>query len=470
MAGETTMRVWCNRRRQPIISLAMAVACAGLFADRALSGEAVTVNVFPNVETFVTHHTYITVYDCKLVGPGSYTVLTKPQHGEVSTKPVLYTDKPPQPCVGVTFPFATVYYTWTDTHTTDRQDVFEVKWIPPPCSPPDSCDVQPVSVVVTIEEGPRIIFQGKDITNTTQTVSLGQQIALTTTPIEAGQTQSWIGDLDKKQTVGGYTASGNYSRTHAKGTGAVQDADFTQSSTTFYWTMVGTKNVTYTVHSGGQTGTAQATFKVQGPTCAGSCVKVQLGEVDIYQFENVWWMGFGNIDTAKRPGITFTEVPDVPQSGDFVWVQTYSEESKEYSAHGAVENCTSTPNGAALDTTFPYAVSIGPYALPGTTNDSPDNPLQSDWSKLSVTENFKMYLMWQPTTYRSSEWLPLPGSIPVPLGYVAWTWSGTAVNDPTVIRVPWSLKTSDRSALFHAGNDFPLWTYVAGTGAEEKCH
>jgi len=307
---------------------------------------------------------------------------------------------------------------------------------------------------------PRIFFQGNDITNpkTPVIVALGQQIALTTTPIVAGQTQSWSGDLEK--TVGGYTASGNFAVTGATGKGKTKSTDFTENKTTFYWTTTGTKNVTYTVQANGKTSTAQTTFDVQGPTCDENCVTAPQSPMQIFQAGKVWVMGLGNIITAKYAGIIFTETAAASLlPGKFLWVQTYSDSDEEHFATGGgVKNCSTTPFGVALDTYFPYPTPDKNDDT--TTNDSPDTLLQSAWSKYSETDNFKMFLMWQSST---------ADSIPVPLGYVAWSWSGTAVQNPKVKVAPWSLKKSSMSATFHAGNDFPHWSYVAGTGAPTIC-
>jgi len=420
---------WCSGRRQPIISLAMAVACACLFADRASADDdkTVTVDVFANVETFVTHETEINVFDCTPVGPGKFEVVEgeEPQHGEVSTDTIPYTDKKPQPCAGKTFLFATVYYKWTDTRTTDRQDHFTVHWTPPP----SSSSPQPFDVVVTIALGPRIIFQGKDITNTNQTVALGQRIVLTTAPTAVGQTQSWSGDLDKKQTVGGYT-------TGAKG--EVQPADLTKSTTKFFWITPATKNVTYTVHADGKTGTAQAIFEVQGPV--GANVATKLGFVQIANNE----LTFG---IPGDPGITFTEMAgQSPQAGQFLWAQLIESDDVVVDlARGAKRICTI---GLGLDNSFPYSTGA-------STSDSPATPhLKTTWTDVSHRMVASMFLLWQSSN---------TGSIPVPLGSVNWSWFGAATYDSAT--GIWSLKNSSKVASpFRAGSQFPLWSKVVTNG------
>jgi hypothetical protein len=78
---------------------------------------------------------------------------------------------------------------------------------------------------------------------------------------------------------------------------------------------------------------------------------------------------------------------------------------------------------------------------------------------LEVTRNFSasMYLMWKSAT---------SGSIPVPLGYVTWSWYGDAKQTNTTTHA-WSLQSSptNRSAsAFHpttttqSFNGYPTWT------------
>jgi hypothetical protein len=192
---------------------------------------------------------------------------------------------------------------------------------------------------------PRIYFYGKPVTNTTQTVALGQLIQLTTAPTQSGQTQSWTvsGDL-----VGGYTASGNYKNSKAVGTGTVSDADFTQSSTNFYWIAPGTQTVTYKVqYPGGHPETAKATFKVVGP--AHAKLEPDPGDVQVFSPSLFLWdIGLGNaLGPIKTPGITFAETGNTvtpQQPGQYQFVQLIMEDSLEMTPiGGSVVKCSTLP-------------------------------------------------------------------------------------------------------------------------------
>ena len=183
--------------------------------------------VFANTKTFIQGWTEYNIFTCALIDSGTTKALTPPKHGTLaygvqSFKLGASTGS----CAGTVLPFSVTYYTWTDTTTTAKDDAFELEWFTA-----DGEFTEDTNWTITL--GPRIYFNGKDVTNTTQTVALGQKIALTTMPTETGQTQSWGGDLSK--TVGGYVHGA---------TGAVTPTNFTKSSTTFFWTTLGTKPVT----------------------------------------------------------------------------------------------------------------------------------------------------------------------------------------------------------------------------------
>ena len=276
---------------------------------------------------------------------------------------------------------------------------------------------------------PDIYFNGNDITGTTQPVVVGQQIPLQASfSLPAGvsiSSQSWS---VSGTTVGGYNASTN--------SGQTVSTNFTQQSTTFYWVTAQTgATVTYTVNlSDGAQASATATFNVSGPTNV--TVTATAGTV-VIQYNDE--MSFG--DSSGTPGMSFQASATMPTGtpGTFSWVQV------------VVSSCyTDTPPGSpycltpnALDSTYPY--DSGASAA-----DSPNVGLTSDLSQVSDTDSFDMYLMWNPGT---------ANSIPVPLGFVAWGWSGDATqNQSTGV---WSLNSSSiPSHTFTPSQSFPQWTQV----------
>ena len=432
-----------------MIGLVIAGALASLLADRASAAVAVAVVisedgeqsptsppdaatkvVFANTKTFLQGWTEYDTGTCALIDTGKHTALTAPKFGTLAYATKSFPLGPGAgSCAGTVLPFSVVYYTWTDTKTTNSKDLFKLEW-----KTADGQFTQDRDWTIVL--GPRIYFNGRDVTNTTQKVAIGQKIALTTATTEAGQTQSWTVSA---KTVGGYTRGSK---------AEVKPTDFTKSSTTFFWTTLGTKNVTYTLtRKNGQTGTAKATFEAQGPT--GANVTTKLGNVQIIANSR---LSFGNIQTAAAPGITFTETAGAsPKPGHFVWAQLVDFDTfLEYLSAGGKLTCSF---GAGLDNTFPYDTGA-------STNDSPGSGLQAIWNKAYQQNRFRMFLMWQSST---------SGSIPVPLGYVSWSWSGTAVQNMTTH--VWSLQigSTKSASAFHAGSDFPLWTKVLTNGTR-TCH
>jgi hypothetical protein len=92
-------------------------------------------------------------------------------------------------------------------------------------------------------------------------------------------------------------------------TGKVIQTDFTQASTTFYWVVPGTYQVTLSCTlSNGQSASAQATFEVDGPRSA--AIKTYQGQVAILdqtgtitsfsQPSNQAFLSFGNPNTVPE--------------------------------------------------------------------------------------------------------------------------------------------------------------------------
>jgi len=344
------------------------------------------------------------------------------------------------------------------TMTTTPSDTYHVVvgGTGPTCGSYSPCDMG----TFTVEGVPvHIYFDGKDVTNRTTNVAIGQKIALTTTPIKAGQTQNWTGNLD--ETVGGYIHDA---------TGELKPTDFSQPSTTFFWTTQGTKNITYTVFAKGKTSTANTTFNVQGPT--NPSVTTLQGNVQVFKDTiggtKGWWLSLGDIRPSgtNTVGMTFNNNTAPYSGGKFLWAQlVVSKGYTFYYADGRSRSCTFP---TALDTAFPYPTQSN---VPSTT-DSPDIQVSSinpNRNEVTYAGAFQMFLMWQSST---------PGSIPVPLGSVQWGWSGTAVLNKTT--KTWACPggfpgicgttgSSKMVGLFQLGNQFPLWAEVT-TGQTPSCH
>ncbi|HVZ53728.1 MAG TPA: hypothetical protein VG986_17305 [Pseudolabrys sp.] len=380
--------------------------------------------VFAGYKTLLQGWVEYNTSTCKLISTGSYKVPAKPKHGELSyatkTFPLFG-----GPCSGTKLPFNTYYYTWTDTNAKDTLDSFRLNW-----STPDGQYSHDLSWKIL--RGPRIYFLSKDVTNTTQKVAIGDQIALYTLPTVTGQKQSWT---VSGKPIGGYTAS---AASYAKG--KVEPTNFTRSSTTFYWTDKGAHTVNYKVTlPNGKTGTAKATFDTLGPV--NQAPKIVLGTPQVINNND---LSFGNITTAKSPGMRVSVTSAAsPKPGKFLWAQLVDSDSFIYYIGSARKVCSF---GAGLDNIFPYETG-------NTTNDSPGTGLHGNWTRASQANKFRMYLLWQSN---------MANSIPVPLGHAAWNWSGTANQNMTTHI--WTLTASSKSAQAFAGNDYPLWTKVLNNG------
>ena len=401
-------------------------------SERPAAETSSNLSVFRNTQTYVQSYVEYNPSTCAFIESGTTKAVTPPKYGKLTFGTAsLKATSAAGPCKGMVYPFSIAYYTWTDTKPAETQDTFSLEWT-------TSDGLFDVNTSWNVTLGPRIYFNGTDVTDTTQEVALGQMIALTTAPTETGQTQSWTGGLAK--TVGGYTYGTK---------GAVTRADFSKSSTTFFWTTLGTKSVTYEETTSHGKGSATAKFEVQGPTSP--LVTAKLGAVQVISNNS---LSFGNVDTARAPGITFTETAGAsPQAGQFEWAQLLNSDLfLLYPSGGKLTTCSF---GAGLDNIFPYPMDTG-----GTANDSPGTNLQTTWSKAFQENRFQMFLMWQSDT---------TGSIPVPLGSVHWFWSGTAArNAKTGV---WSLQAGSTkgATAFGASSDFPVWSQVVANGAR-TCH
>jgi hypothetical protein len=102
-----------------------------------------------------------------------------------------------------------------------------------------------------------------------------------------------------------------------------------------------------------------------------------------------------------------------------------------------------------LDNSNPYPPDSDTIA-----DDNPDTPLFADDTEVTADMTATMYLLWTSS---------VAGSIPVPLGYVGWSWFGDAVQDNS----EWSINASSQgtSGSFTEDSDYPSWGKVLHNGA-----
>ncbi|MGD0548875.1 MAG: hypothetical protein ABR991_13825, partial [Terracidiphilus sp.] len=127
--------------------------------------------------------------------------------------------------------------------------------------------------VVAVTPPPQIIFNGNNISGTTQAVVAGQQIALTVTAPApyAIQNQTWSFSNQAAITGGFVDGNGDAGTQPSASAGGSEASDpsLNQNALTFYWVNPGDNGETVTCNytlNNGQSASATATFNIGGPT------------------------------------------------------------------------------------------------------------------------------------------------------------------------------------------------------------
>ncbi|QLE55432.1 hypothetical protein [Nostoc sp. TCL26-01] len=310
----------------------------------------------------------------------------------------------------------------------------------------------------------RIFFEDKDVTDKTQKVIVGQKIELTVSysasiSPESIQKQTW---MVPGNTVGGYTPSPT---TYSEGKKI--PTDFTKSSARFFWITPGKSlevNYSYEL-TNGERASAKTFFDIAGPISGyikrtNSTNKVDIGQCDDEVGFNGECLRFGEkrtlgdisnilgnpVGVAFDGKVTFDD-SSLSKEGKLIWVQIVSASIKNVSERKLCQFQGSN----LLDAKFPYPeskVSFQDSWWLSSITDSPQVAL-STGNEVSTSQFFRMYVMW---------WSKLPQSIPVPLGFVDWQWSGVALRDISSNN-KWKLKSGESDVkLYQASLEYPVWT------------
>jgi hypothetical protein len=159
---------------------------------------------------------------------------------------------------------------------------------------------------------------------------------------------------------------------------------------------------------------------------------------------------------SSVPGIGFygVETPPAGYPGTLTFVQVVTSVSITLGN----QSCGSS---GGLDGAYPFQNLTFPYQYqnvsppqPGTASvyDTPALPLDSSkYASESDFNNFMMFLMWQPMNY--------PNSIPVPIGYVTWSWGGGAsyISPNWVLTNPPTMSTA---MVTQPTTMYPLWSQL----------
>lgn len=291
---------------------------------------------------------------------------------------------------------------------------------------------------------PRISWGAQDITGTTQSVVVGQQILLNVTlhPSLAIRSQNWTIEPEGDY-VGGFV--------HTPRRGGPQPVSQNGPTTTIYWVGAGPgRKVTYQVTmEDGETATASAVFDVKGPSLEDMVVP----PVEVM-------VGHGSEPTSSYmsfagTGISFRAYYDLPDGmmRNYTWVQVVTRDVMEVRVGKELKVCTpeSQPEaelGAGLDTDYPYD-----WRNP--TRDSPPIQLLPEAEAISRHFHARMYLLWGSG---------LSNSIVVPLGYVGWHFEGEAIRRDLLTNT-WTLKkgsggADDPEKPYRPTRSYPSWNTV----------
>jgi hypothetical protein len=330
-----------------------------------------------------------------------------------------------------------------------------------------------VSGTITPQSSPHIYFlnvstgQYSDITNSSVPVVLGQPIELFAIPAGTpAQPSAWdvqgtpVGAylLFPQQTVAPNVPTGppppcvQIVATSGCANAEVSLPDFSQGSTTFYWYVPGTYQVTYA----SSLGSASATFGVSGPTGVHVTTTVPgpaaLGAAGTKYANGVYY----GQPWIPLPGVTTsaTATPPTLNVGEFHWVQLISSDSEVFQYPDGHANVQSLCTG--LDNYFYYPISptTAPIIPNNAIADSPRATLINTASRITRSVGAQTFLLWKPTM--------MPNSIPVPLGYAGWqiTFGASQASSGT-----WTPFGSGSPLSFASTPVYPTWSSVVINGS-----
>ena len=323
---------------------------------------------------------------------------------------------------------------------------------------------------------PQIMFNGGNISGTTQAVQPGQQIALSV-PAPAGyaiQNQSWLFSNETAITGGFVNGAGTIGTQPSAAAGGSEAADppLNQELLTFYWVNPEdngeTITYTYTLDNG-QSKSAVATFNIGGPT--GVLLPNTLAQennsatVLSNALATPVTMTMTNAPGFPQYGVSFSDLAALP-GGKFIWVQILNSvtRSELVPLGGAADPSNNALN--QLDGIYPY-----PVLSPTRTEDSPNMVFSGGLGEASIAFDATMYVLWDPalpagcipawSDNTKPFYTPHPStcsSIPVPLGSVQWTWSACAINSGVAVSPSWFIQCGPAAINNATTSGYPEWT------------
>ena len=273
----------------------------------------------------------------------------------------------------------------------------------------------------------------------TQNAFVGQKIFLTTaTPAKTNYdgnpvSQTW--------TVGGTRIKNYVPTTASASVTELADTDLKNNEATFYWVYPGSAipvtyqycvniqgastdgqcslpaNAAFTISGGGtMSNTPYNQLTVDQLIPCGS-VQPPLGsaQAPFVVYGNITGWGCSALYPGSTFGMTFTP-SGAPSGGKYSYVQLINSDNPTSTQGNTSSGCTYTQG---VDKAYPYLGFIP--GNPPLAVDAPNDGLINGWVE-TRTFNATMFLLWTP---------PVTNSIPVPIGYQNWGFSGGAQQDIT---------------------------------------
>jgi len=357
----------------------------------------------------------------------------------------------------------------------------------PDASPADSTCTPPPTPTASITAN------GTDITGTTSDdpmiVVIGEQIVLAASISDANgasvQSQSWSipGMLVKSYGEVGAVSPYNWTISPTCANAdcqavLVQPAELASDTVTYHWIdavnpcsmqtvneqQICFRTVTYTASlSNGQSVSAQATLEILQPTLTDpseALLNGDIGSATIVGYKRgAWSLQLRRILDAPFSGNTsgmtispnLTAPPDFP--GNIYLLQMGSSVQVSKQISGESRQCT-----------LPYAFDHVYLQSEIPENDSPGISLPDSVTRVSLSDSFQTYLLWQPD---------LPNSIPAPLGVLQWGFAGTAVSHRIFGFEFWTTEADGRSEYvdpFVSSTSYPdPWSNYLKSTTEPRC-
>jgi hypothetical protein len=294
---------------------------------------------------------------------------------------------------------------------------------------------------------------GMDLTLQTNSVIVGQQMNW---QCRLSMTNSFMTNFPLTNfhwTIPGYAIS-NYVANDGSGI-VYTNFSTVNSNVVFYW-VDGVTNladatnrvVQISATVNGKTVTGQATFKVLRPT--GKITATTISPITLDYADGPATLHFGSVQIGTQPGILFSNSITMPSgyTGNtnytFEWVQKVIYLKERLQTNDGSGAWYSLQASNVLDTQYPYPSPDTRFSNACTT-DSPGSDGLDGYQAVSFTNNFTMWLMFQPS-----------GGVVVPLRMVNWSWNGTGTFNGVTGSVTSSNAVANPDS--DATDNYPVWT------------